>query len=368
MIIQFVSLARDFWGAEESFTLIATGLVRLGHVPRLVTFSSSAAESWRHRVNNQVVVCRGANRRFSRAQDIGRLVFSPRGYWADADAVVLFSHQASPVVPFLRLRDWVLRTGRVWSIEMHDALDSPGSRASLVFGAMASDVLFCVSQFSRDVQLPRIMRSRVLVLGTPVDATDTKSDGWREWTAGAPLRVGIVGRLDPEKRHEVLLEALTLTRIPHRGVVVGTHSGLSGSYESSLRTAFAARIPGRVEFRGRVPLGAVLDGLDVVVVCNDREPLGRTIIEAQYAGVPVLVPDRGGASELVADGATGWKYRAGSAPALAAALDRLSDHPSEAAAILGQARASALARFDVLTYCQKFTEGLATPGRASKSA
>ena len=61
---------------------------------------------------------------------------------------------------------------------------------------------------------------------------------------------------------------------------------------------------------------------DVVVSAStDPEGFGRTIVEAQAMGRPVIATDHGGARETVIPGSTGWLVPPGDTAALAAAID-----------------------------------------------
>jgi glycosyltransferase involved in cell wall biosynthesis len=81
----------------------------------------------------------------------------------------------------------------------------------------------------------------------------------------------------------------------------------------------------RVTFEPPVDREFALDGLRAVIVSRHDEPLGRTVLEAQALGIPVIVPDTGGSHELVSDGKDGLVYRAGDAESLAIAIMRLED-------------------------------------------
>jgi glycosyltransferase involved in cell wall biosynthesis len=61
---------------------------------------------------------------------------------------------------------------------------------------------------------------------------------------------------------------------------------------------------------------------DVVISAStDPEGFGRTIVEAQAMGRPVIATDHGGARETVIPGSTGWLVPPGDSAALAAAID-----------------------------------------------
>jgi phosphatidylinositol alpha-1,6-mannosyltransferase len=55
----------------------------------------------------------------------------------------------------------------------------------------------------------------------------------------------------------------------------------------------------------------------VVVLCSDREGLGRCVVEAMAMGTPVVVTDSGGTHEVVNHRKTGFVVRGGDARDLA---------------------------------------------------
>jgi glycosyltransferase involved in cell wall biosynthesis len=58
----------------------------------------------------------------------------------------------------------------------------------------------------------------------------------------------------------------------------------------------------------------------VVSASTDPEAFGRTVVEAQAMGRPVIAPNHGAASETVQSGVTGWLVPPNDAGALAAAI------------------------------------------------
>jgi len=86
-----------------------------------------------------------------------------------------------------------------------------------------------------------------------------------------------------------------------------------------------------VNFRGFVAdIPGMLARSDLLVHLCPEEPFGLAVIEAMAAGIPVLVPDRGGAGSLVRDGVDGFRFRADDASALAARLMSLATAPAAA--------------------------------------
>jgi glycosyltransferase involved in cell wall biosynthesis len=129
--------------------------------------------------------------------------------------------------------------------------------------------------------------------------------------SGAPT-VLYVGRLEPEKRVEMLLESVSELRaqsINCRVLLVG-----DGSQRSSLiRQCRTLRIQDIVSFVGWVPHSEVrkyYDQSDILVLPSSMEALGRVIMESFVAGRPVIATDLPQIRELVHHGKTGFLFRA----------------------------------------------------------
>lgn len=112
-------------------------------------------------------------------------------------------------------------------------------------------------------------------------------------------------RMEPQKRQELLIEALYFTRTPVRVVFAGSSRDLA-RYESLARHYGVAD---RVEIRGFVSEEEIVDlyagALGVCYLPFD-EDYGYVTLEAMLSSKPVVVPsDGGGAAEFVEHGAEG---------------------------------------------------------------
>jgi glycosyltransferase involved in cell wall biosynthesis len=94
---------------------------------------------------------------------------------------------------------------------------------------------------------------------------------------------------------------------------------------------------------------------DVVVSAStDPEGFGRTIVEAQAMGRPVIATDHGGARETVIPGSTGWLVPPSDVEALAAAIDHaLRLEPEARAALAYRARMHIAAGFTREAMCAR---------------
>jgi glycosyltransferase involved in cell wall biosynthesis len=132
--------------------------------------------------------------------------------------------------------------------------------------------------------------------------------------------VGMVGRLEAVKGPQYFIEAAkcVLEKLKNvKFLVVGDGSMRKG-LESLVR---ALGISEHVVFTGWAEdVGCVLYTLDILVLPSLNEAVGRSVLEAQAVGVPVVATKVGGVSEVVKDGVTGILVPARDAHALAGAI------------------------------------------------
>jgi glycosyltransferase involved in cell wall biosynthesis len=132
-------------------------------------------------------------------------------------------------------------------------------------------------------------------------------------------RALFVGRLEPEKGIATALDAFD-----------GSGYGLDVVGEGSLREAVVARV-GAVRYLGALPHEKVVAEMArsavVVVPSLWEEPFGRVVIESMAVGVPVVASRRGGLTELVRDGETGFLFEPGDAEDLRVKAKLLLEDP-----------------------------------------
>jgi glycosyltransferase involved in cell wall biosynthesis len=149
-------------------------------------------------------------------------------------------------------------------------------------------------------------RSRVIYNGVaPVECVR------RRHSANDPWRIGVIGRIAPEKGQlefvqaaRLLLSELVLRQRRCDFVVCGDALFSNPHYSRRVR-AEAEGLP--IEFTGwRNDIRDVLATLDLVVVPSAAvEATTRVILEAFSAGIPVVAFRSGGIPEIVEDGVTG---------------------------------------------------------------
>jgi glycosyltransferase involved in cell wall biosynthesis len=153
-------------------------------------------------------------------------------------------------------------------------------------------------------------------------------------TARAELGLGardrvllVVGRLEPQKGHRILLDALTAVRAETDSVCLVC---VGDGGERAALEAQAARLGlgGAVRFVGfRSDVPRWLAAADVVVLPSFYEGLPLAAMEALAASRPVVATSVDGTPEVVVDGQTGLTVPPGDRGALAAAICRLLRDP-----------------------------------------
>ena len=147
------------------------------------------------------------------------------------------------------------------------------------------------------------------------------------------MRVGFLGRLDPVKRVDLLIDAC-------RKAGVTLHVFGDGPDRPRLEAHAAG---GDVRFHGFTPRDEALAAVDVLALTSVGEGMPMVLIEAMAAGVPVAGLDVPGVRDVIDDDRTG--VLAADADALADALRRLRLDPAERRRLAEAALREARARF-----------------------
>ena len=138
------------------------------------------------------------------------------------------------------------------------------------------------------------------------------------FAGGGVRRLIVISRLDPEKRVDLLLEALerdALEGDPEAASYEVRVFGTGWNTEALKQRAASSRL--NLIFEGfSSTVDEALAQSDLLVHLCPVEPFGLAIIEAMAAGVPVLAPDAGGAGSLLTDEVSGFHFRANDAKSL----------------------------------------------------
>jgi glycosyltransferase involved in cell wall biosynthesis len=156
--------------------------------------------------------------------------------------------------------------------------------------------------------------------------------------AGPPLTLGYLGRLEPAKGIERLLDVVRRWPGGDCRLLVG------GEPTAPYRAAFERRRAadedtGRIEFLGWVDPDEFFARIDVLVAPSLwDEPLPRAVLEATSRGVAVIASRRGGIPELIEDGSSGLLFEPDDPGSLERGIDRFVREPGLADALGRRAR------------------------------
>ncbi|HTG39249.1 glycosyltransferase [Sphingomonas sp.] len=183
--------------------------------------------------------------------------------------------------------------------DIHHWGHAPATAAGVLAAGRAADGLLAVSSAMRDDMIAIGMSAdRIRVHHTGVDQTRFAPDDQARQRIGisGPLVVS-VGALIPRKGHDLVIEAVA--RIPDVSLQIAG--------EGPGRARLQAQIDGlgvsdRVRLLGSVAhheLPSLLAAADVMALASASEGLANAWVESLASGTPVVIPDAGGAREVV---------------------------------------------------------------------
>lgn len=211
----------------------------------------------------------------------------------------------------------------------HNTYARPRIRRHLINWALAkmTDRIFAVSEAVMEdlLRYDRVPPAKVVVLHNALELEKfvraEKTAARRELgIADDVFLLGVIAKLEVQKGHRFLLEALHLLKPLDAKVqvlLVGR-----GTQENSLRrSAEELGLNDRVIFAGvRRDIPTVLSGLDLFILPSLWEGFGIVLLEALAMELPVVATDVGISRAIIIPGHTGLVVPAGDAGALASAL------------------------------------------------
>ena len=229
---------------------------------------------------------------------------------------------------------WLMagRRGRlVFSFHGWSRLDRMPRRQALLFRllsrmtqALAAVSAEAAAQFAEETGIPA---GRFVVLRSGVDTSRFRPSA--DPRPNGRLVLGSVGRLDPVKAHDVLIDAFDRVLMGGRRDLELRLMG-DGPCRPALERLVQQRgLAGRVRLLGTADdIPDQLRQLDLFVLPSRREARPTSIMEAMASGLPVVATRVGSVPAMVAVGRTGLLVNPGDAEGLAEALATLVDDPS----------------------------------------
>lgn len=187
---------------------------------------------------------------------------------------------------------------------------------------------------------------RITVILNGIDAGRFRRDRSREAQARARLAlptdvtiIGGVGRLEPQKRFDLLMEAFSQLRRSHARLLL-VIAGDGSSRESLADRARALGLGESCRMLGhQADVGLVHHAIDLFVQSAKYEGTPNAVLEAMAFESPVVATDVGGTAELVRDGVDGLIVPPNDVESLRKAMDGALSAPEPTAVRVRSARA-----------------------------
>lgn len=244
---------------------------------------------------------------------------------------------------------WIETSAR---LKLMSALDRAANRAADA-GIVVSDEL--IPQALRT--LPRARAFAAIPNGVPI-LPPTRDPGIRRRLGlpGEVPLVGAIGRLSPEKAHDLFLEASAMLA-RHRADVHFVIGG-GGPLQEPLRNcADQLGIGSRVHLVGVIDdPHALLRELTVVVQPSDTETTSRLVLEAMVQERAVVATKVGGTESIITHGESGMLVSPRSPDAITTTVLGLLDNPATASRLGRNARKVAAAKFGIDTMARAVDE------------
>src|SRR5262249_14604080 len=186
---------------------------------------------------------------------------------------------------------------------------------------------------------------RVSVVLNGIDHRTFKRDSARAAAARArwgfslsDVVVGAVGRTEPQKRFDLLIEAVAAL-VPRRPALRLLIAG-DGSRREQLEALARTHLPRHVYqlIGNTTDVGQVHHALDVFVQSSDYEGTPNAVLEAMAFETPIVATDVGGTAELVVHGVHGLIVPPGDRSQLVAAIEKVLDERALAGTRVAAAR------------------------------
>jgi len=151
--------------------------------------------------------------------------------------------------------------------------------------------------------------------------------------------IGSAGRLAAVKNYELLLDTLGMLEARRPGgyhvVILGEGAQRGLLYHKAMELGVQDRfyLPGWFE-----AIEGLYPAFDLFVLCSKNEGMGRVLVEAMAAGVPVIGTAVGGVPELLGEGDCGLVIPPNDPQALAEAIERLAQSSELREALIQKGR------------------------------
>jgi glycosyltransferase involved in cell wall biosynthesis len=174
----------------------------------------------------------------------------------------------------------------------------------------------------------------------------------------SPARLVFVGRLQPQKGLDTLLEALAQLKIAYPDFYWQLEIFGEGPSRRQYETLTAELgTTEQVQFAGYVPdLLQRIPGADIFILPSRAEGMSNALLEAMAAGLPCIATEISGNTDLIQDGLNGLLVPPDDAEALATTLEKLLDSRSLREKLGRHARETVCQKYSIEAVANRYLE------------
>lgn len=235
---------------------------------------------------------------------------------------------------------WICSVHAIYSVDWSGRWSLPMIR---FLWSRANRVL-CISYAVRDWLIDQgLPRAKIEVIHYGIESApfaQSEKDLRSQWHLAGHRIIGSIGRLEPRKGHQFLIQAMPelCRRIPDARLVIAGHDP-QGYGEVLQKLAVKLNIADKVRLVGfQEDVPSFLHAIDVFAFATTSEGFGQVLVEAMAAGKPVVATNVAPLTEIAENEKTALFVEAQNAAAFAAALARLLENLSDSQAMGNRAR------------------------------
>ncbi len=198
-----------------------------------------------------------------------------------------------------------------------------------------ADAVVCPTAFAEETLRHHGAIAPTFVVSNGVPAGLRRPSLRREPEYDGKFLILMVGRLAPEKRQDIMLDALPLCR--HRDRIRLVIAGTGPSEDAIRRRARTLDPAPEVGFVSDARLQRFYNTADLLVHCGEVELEGMAVLEALGCGLPGLIADSPTSAAARLALGPEFLFTSGSPAALAARIDGFVEHPERIVRARGRA-------------------------------
>lgn len=311
MKILFLIRSLETGGAERQLVLTALGLAERGHSVTVITFYNGGF--YEAELKHSAVQLRslGKTGRWDLIGFYGRLIKqlrleSPDVLYSFLDSADVFAILCKPFLPHAKIV-WGVRASNM-DLSKFPWISRWSYKAECFLSRFTDRIIVNSQTGLQYAVLNGFPKAKMQVIHNGIDTQGFKPDTAlrdslrTEWSiTNQQILIGLVGRIDPMKGHEVFLQAAKLVSAANsnaRFLCVGEGGLVLTNHLKTL--AAQLNIDSVLIWAGaRSDMPAVYNALDILVSASLSEGFSNVIAEAMACGTPCVVTDVGDSAAIV---------------------------------------------------------------------